>query len=190
MSRALLRPIVATAAALALAVVSSACGAASADKSAPDPSDNLTIVVPETLGGLKVAPSKKATDKLKKEGARTNNYQKDAQVFELRQGKELQAVYQITRLTADATPDDPKFQRGIIGSSVLGGSSISREPTRYGNTPVYKTEQNRQTIFVWFESKFMQILMVRKDSITLAQEGSLDVIKLITEVAALEPTPI
>jgi hypothetical protein len=174
---------------VALMLSSAACGTEKVDKGAPDPTDNLTIVVPEKLGDLNVAPSKKATDKLKKAGASNDNYQKDAQVFELRQGKELQAVLQITRLTADARPEDEKFQRSIIGSSVLGGSSISREPTRYGDTLVYKTQQNRQLIFVWFEAKFMEILMVRQDSVTLAQKGTVDVTALVTETTALEPVP-
>lgn len=180
-------------AALSAALSLAACGTATVDKRAPDPTDALTIVVPPTLGGLKVTPSKKATEKLLKAGAGNNNYQKDAQVFELRLGKELQAVLQITRLTADARPEDKKWQQRIIGSTPLigqAGTQAVREPTRFGDREVYKLQHNRQTLYVWFQSKFMEILMVRSDSITLAQTGAIDVNQLVTEVVSLEPTPV
>ena len=168
-----------------LALAGTACGTAKADKNAPDPTDRLTIVVPQTLAGLKVSPSKKATETLLAAGKGPNNYQKDAQVFELRLGKELQAVLQITRLTADARTDQPDFRRRIIESNLI---NASREAVTFAGIDVYKASVNRQTIYVWFQSKFMEVLMVRSDSITLAQQGAINVTALVTAAVQLKPT--
>lgn len=168
-----------------LAFSGTACGGG-VDPSASDPSDRLTIKVPPVIGGLTVKESPKATKKYLDESKTRSTYVKGAQIFELRQGKELQAVLQIVRLTADARPEDPEFRKKIAD----GISGSARAPERLGGQLVYRATSNNQIVTTWFQSKFMQVLIVRQDSVTLAQQGSIDINSVLTDVLALKPTPV
>ena len=167
-----------------LAIAGSAC-AKGIDPNAPDPSDNLTIGVPPTLGGLAVTFSDKATSKLKREAAKRNTYVRDLTVFELRAGKELKAVFQVMRLTPDARIDNLDFRKTLAAGV---GQTGGRAPVNVGGEAVYEYTYNDQKIHVWFEGRFMEVLLVKERS--AFSQVTVDVDRLVAEAVTLEPAPV
>lgn len=177
-------PIRAVALAGLLALVGSAC-ASGIDPNAPDPSDNLTLGIPPTLGGLTVSFSNKATTKLKKEAAKRDTYVRDLSVFELRAGKELKAVFQVMRLTPDARIDNLDFRKTLAAGV---GQTGGRAPVNIGGEAVYEYTYNDQKIHVWFEDRFMEVLLVKERS--AFSTVTVDVDRLIAEAVTLELRPV
>lgn len=176
----LVRPV----AALLLAASLGACASNQIDPNAPQEADNLAIGVPPVLGGLDVAFSEKTTKKLQNEAKKRSTYVRDLTVFELRAGKELKGVYQVIRMTPDARVEDVDFRRTLAAR--IGGTQ--RAPELIGEDAVYKFEGSGQLIHVWFEDRFMQILLLRQS--TGFSGVVVDINRLLAEVLALEPRPV
>jgi hypothetical protein len=99
------------AAVVAIVAMAGAACASGPDPDAAQDEDLLSIGVPPKVAGLSVAINRKATDRMNKEAAGSNSYVRDATVFEMRDGEELRAVFQVTRLSPDARTDDFDFRR-------------------------------------------------------------------------------
>lgn len=149
----------------AVALVAAGCGGSASASVCTD--DGLTIPVPDALAGLAARPSDDARQALLQEKEETQTYICDASVFELREGPtdedELIAVLEIIRMTDDARIDDIDFQRSIAHD--IGASS--RVPDQVDGTFVWRTSLNQQALHVWFQQRFMQVLIVRE----LTQDG-------------------
>lgn len=169
-----------------LVATGSACGgkALAGAASCADPADPVnhqTIAVPPALAGLTLGVDATATQKLNAT-AKRNSYVCDGVVLSLRAGKELRAVLQVARLTADARPDQVEFRRKVAAQ--IGGTS--RRPTKLGDTLVYTAHVNTQIIDVWFTGRFMLVLIVmEKDA--AGSVGGLDFLRLRAEAVSLEP---
>lgn len=166
-----------------LAIAASACSSG-VDPTLAQDEDLLQIGVPPEVAGLSVQINRKATDRMNKEARGSNSYVRDATVFELRDGKELRAVYQVTRLSPDARTDDFDFRRTIASS--IGGSQA---PQNIGGAAVYETRQNQQVINTWFEGKFMQVLIVREDETIEGGGTGVNHGQLLVELVSLLPIP-
>lgn len=169
--------------ALALAGIAAACGGSASAAGCTD--DGRTIPVPEQLSGLYVMDSKDARETLLKEKKETDTYLCDASVFEMRVGPksddELIAVLEVIRMTDDARVDDIDFLRDI--ANVIAGGS--RTPPRIKGIFVWQTEQNGQYLNLWFQERFMQVLIVRQAT----QDGDAVPADVILEAALdLRPT--
>ena len=172
------------AAALLLAVVTAACGSNEIDPNSPHPSDNLTLAVPPTLGGLRVEHSAKTSKKMVEQAQQRSTYARDISVFELRAGKELKAVFQVTRLTPDARLEDLEFRKALA-AGILG---TARAPANRAGTAVYEHVFNNQRVMVWFEDRFMEILLIRESS--AFSTFTVDVDRLLAEALSLELRPV
>jgi hypothetical protein len=170
-----------------LATLASACGgsAGAADCNTPiDQTREMTINLPPSLGGLRVAEEKKATDELLKE-SKVNSYLCDGRVFSLREGTELRGVLQIGRLTPDARPEEKEFRK-----TVADGMNAKRAPERIGETLVYKGNNNKQLIQVWFVEGFMVVLTVRESATVAGEPVGVDFKALTTEALSLRPVKV
>ncbi|HEX9712664.1 MAG TPA: hypothetical protein VGB52_08965 [Actinomycetota bacterium] len=147
--------------ALAIAGVAAACGGSASASTCTD--DGRTIPVPDQIAGLQVHPSEKARATLLKEREETQTYLCDVTVFELRDGAkaddELIAVLQVIRMTDDARVDDIDFLREIANGV---GAGQSKTPPKIQGIFVWQTEQNQQFLNLWFQERFMQVLIVRQ----------------------------
>jgi len=176
--------IAAVATALALGLAGCAAGV---DPNAPQPEDSLALAVTPTLGGLTVKLSEKATQRVNRKAAERNTYLRESTVFELRTGKELAAVFQVIRLSPDARTEDLEFRRSLVASI----TQTSRAPLDVGGVPVYKATINKQIVHVWFEERFLQVLIVRSDAAAGGAFGpAIDVNRLLVETLALELRPV
>src|SRR5205807_8771270 len=88
-----------------------------------------------------------------------NTYMRNAIVFELRKAKELRAVFEVVRLTPDAHPEQRDFRKKIV--QLIGGGS--RAPDELNGQLVYTANVNQQIISIWFQSRFMEVLIVREN---------------------------
>lgn len=167
---------------LLLSMLLSGCGGTDA-QSAPDPSDGFAIQVPSVLAGLKTKLSTESVKQLKAE-SKGNSYARDIQVFELRDGKELRAAFEILRLAPDARIEDLKFRDKLVG--LIGGTRT--KPKNVGGIPVYESKQNQQFVYVWFHDRFMQVLIVRANSTQKGQAIGVNVSELLQAAIALKPT--
>lgn len=171
--------------ALAVVAMAGVACASGPDPNAPQDEDLLGIGVPPKVAGLSVAINRKATDRMNKEAAGSNSYVRDATVFEMRDGKELRAVFQVTRLSPDARTDDFDFRR-TIASGIGGGSQA---PQNLGGVAVYEARQNQQVINTWFEGQFMQVLIVREDETIEGGGTGVNHQQLLLELLSLLPVP-
>lgn len=191
-------------AAIALGIVAmlgSACGTASGSAQCNteiDLTKGMTMNLPPSLGGLRVAEEKKATDELKKQAGlpvkptgtakataqpdAANSYICDGRVFSLRDGEELRGVLQVARLTPDARPDDKEFRK-----TVADGMNAKRAPEKIGDTLVYKGNFNKQLIQMWFVDGFMVVLTVRESATVAGQPVGVDFKALTAEALSLRP---
>lgn len=166
----------------ALAVVGSACGAVHTPcNSIQDLSKGMTINLPPSLGGLRVAEEKKATSKLLEE-AKLGSYICGGRVFSLRKDKELRGVLQVGRLSPDARPAEKEWRK-----TVADGANARRAPVLVGKTLVYTGVFNRQQINLWFADRFMLVLTVRAGETVAGRTVGVDFKRLITEALSLQP---
>lgn len=178
------RPVRVTLAFAVLAAFASACGGsagAAECNTAADPTKGTTINLPPSLGGLRVAEEKDATEELLK-ASKVNSYLCDGRVFSLRDGTELRGVLQIGRLTPDARPDEKEFRK-----TVADGMNAKRAPEKIGETLVYKGNNNKQLIQVWFVERFMVVLTVRENETVAGEPVGVDFTTLTTEALSLRP---
>lgn len=170
--------------ALALvATLGASCGGGKriACNSPEDPSKGMTINLPPSLGGLRVAKEPKAIKQLIKT-AKVNSYVCDGAVFSLRDGEELRGVLQVARLTPDARPEEKEFRK-----TVADGSNAKRQPVKIGETLVYQGNFNKQLIQLWFVDRFMLVLTVRENAAAAGQPVGVDLRALTAEALALRP---
>lgn len=177
-----------TAVAVALGTLASACGGAAiagnaAVCRADDPANRRTLLVPPTLGGLRVEANSTATTKLLSAAKGSSTYLCNALVFALRDGKELKAVFSVERLSSDARPTDKEFRDNLV-NDILG---TRRKPEKIGDSLVYRGSVNDQVISVWFNDRFLELLFVREDQ---ANAGVVDETRILVEALSLQPVDI
>lgn len=180
MGRTSARRLALSAAALCLAG-GLACGSGSAAFVDPFPGSER-IAVPDRLGELDVVLEKDATKEL---GAVSTErtYVDEGWVYGLRLADELKAIYQVIRLTADARPQDLEFRRDVLGQ--IGGTL--ERPERIDSTLVYEGSSGEQRMFMWFEGRYLQVLIIRDEETVQGEGLGFSVEALKAEVVALRP---
>lgn len=134
------------------------------------------IAIPPIIGGLETGLERGASKEYNKQIERLSKlttgvrpYVADGVAYSLREGKELKAVLQISRLTADASPVDPDFRRSIVdqigrgSTSPFCGRKLTVPPCAVGEQLVFAREGTQQVFYVWFGAHHLFVLMVRID---------------------------
>src|SRR5207245_1803690 len=98
----------------------------------------------------------------------------------LRKDKELRAVLEVVRLTHDAHPEQRDFRKKIV--QLIGGGS--RAPAELNGQLVYTATVNQQIISVWFQSRFMEVLIVRENPTVAGQATGVDANLLLAQATA------
>jgi hypothetical protein len=111
--------------------------------------------IPGELNGLKVA-----SEDVSKELKEADRPYLDAlALYSLREGDELQATLQVGRFASDATYKRSAFRQSLLGT--IGGGAAKK--FHVGDSQVYLTTGDRQTIAVWFADRYIYILSSRDD---------------------------
>lgn len=173
------------AAAVLLATSISAC--ASFTPAACGGPDDTTlgqaVTPPAQIGGLRVVPEDDATESLLTASEPADTYQCDGKVYALRDGKELRAVFQVSRLAPDARLADRDFLRNLLGN--ITGSVP--QPVEKQGVDVYQIVSNGQIISSWFHGNFMYFLTVREDPTIEGVAVDIDFERVLDEALTVTP---
>lgn len=110
-------------------------------------------VLPDSVLGL-VVDSEDLTDQLE---SVQRPYAASAGLFSLREAEELQATLQVTEFDPDADLGDRDVEGTIL-------AQISKTPPlrlRVGDTVVYMSRADRQSVAVWFTDRHFLVLSTR-----------------------------
>lgn len=177
---------------VALAVALGGCASfeAAACGGPDDPGAGQKVLMPDNILGLKVKREKEATKRLNNETEPDATYQCPGEgvIYALRDGKELRAVLQISRLAPDARMEDREFLSGLVRG--ITGSIL--EPVELNGVDVYQTTStgNEQIVTTWFHDRFMFFLTVREDQTLPGQPVTIDFDGLKEQLVQIEPTPV
>lgn len=86
-----------------------------------------------------------------------NAYVDAVGLYSLRANDRLEATLQVSKLSGNARPNDPKFQELVAGQ--IGGSK-SQAFVMDGRN-VYRSSQRKQSLSSWFKGRYFMILSVR-----------------------------
>lgn len=174
---------------LTLALSASACAKFTpASCGGPDDtSANTELEWPATLGGLKVRQAATATKKLNQEASPEGSYQcpGGGKVYALRDGKELRAVLQVSRLAPDARLNEREFLSRLV-RSVTGNV---REPLKVEGVDVFQATSagNSQLVTTWFQDQYMIILTVRESQTIAGQAVDVDFDQVLKDAVTVRP---
>lgn len=138
----------------ATAMLLGACGdePAEVDAAKGRSIDKLEVSVPLSLAGLEVVEEDIA--ETLEQGRRP--YLDAATLFSFREDDLLQATLQIGRFADDVDPTDEDFVNTIVTNIGPGARQV-----RMGDTELYLTGADRQTLSIWFSDDNLYILSTR-----------------------------
>ena len=142
-------------AALAVAVIASACGTASArGTSAKD----IKQLPKDTVSGtyLGLTPVREDISGTLRDQL-ANAYVDAVGLYSLRHDKLLEATLQISKLSKSARPKDPKFQQQVVGQ--IGGTAV--QGFVMDGRRVYRSSARKQSLSSWFRGDYLLVLSVR-----------------------------
>lgn len=149
--RSVLAPLALAVAALGVA----SCGSSNETVDAADERviGDLDAAIPTRLAGYRLEEEDIA--ELLEEGRRP--YLEAASLYSIREDDDLlQATLQVGRFADDVDLDDEDF-RNLLITNIGSGA----RPFRMGDTEVYITGADRQTLNVWFDEQHLFILSTR-----------------------------
>lgn len=138
----------------AAVILGGACGAEPKRVGAAEVEVFDASVVPAQLAGLTVAKEEVGGATQVK-----NPFVEAIGLYSLRDGELLQGTLQMSRFTADADSEKPRFRASVVQQI---GSTV---PKRYrmGDRTVFLTSGKRQSIAVWFDGRYFFVLSTRDD---------------------------
>lgn len=166
-----------------------ACGSGGGTAAPPVGPAAKSVKLPASLAGLGVTAEKDATKTINDEGRSlteggTVPYVTDSVVYTLRSGEELKAVLQLSRLSADARPDDRDWRREVvlqIGRGPVGS------PIKRGDVLVYDRQGTKQSIHIWFNGHIMYVLALRQQESVEGEGLGFDPETLLEEAVRITP---
>jgi hypothetical protein len=174
---------VAAAALLAMSLGACASFEAAACGGPDDTTLGMEVAPPERIGGLRVVPEDEATESLNTFSEPEDTYQCEGDVYALRDGEELRAVFQVSRLAPDARLNERDFLRNLLGT--ITGSVP--QPVDMEGVQVYQIVSNGQIISTWFHDHFMYFLTVREDPTIEGQAVNVDFEQVLSEALTVRP---
>lgn len=135
-------------------LVTGACGDEAAPLGASKVERFDDTIVPDELFGLRVA-----TEEVGGAQDIKDPYVEGVGLYSLREGELLQGTLQVSRFSADADAEKPRFRQSVVQQI---GSSVPRRYRMADNT-VYLTSGKRQTIAVWFRGRYFFVLSMRDE---------------------------
>lgn len=143
----------------------------------------MEVSPPDRIGGLRVVPEPDAAESLNTASEPKDTYQCEGAVYALRDGEELRAVFQVSRLAPDARLDDREFLRNLLG----GITGAVPQPVEKEGVDVYQIVSNGQIISTWFHDNFMYFLTVREDPTIEGQAVNVDFEQVLNEALNVRP---
>lgn len=144
--------VVLVAAALSLGV---ACGTPSPTGTS---AKNIKQLPSDLLSGTYLGLEPRREDITSSLGSQdANAYVNAVGLYSLRRNDRLEATLQISRLSDNARPSDPQFQKLVADQ--IGGTKVQAYVMSGNN--VYRSSQRKQSLSSWFRGDYFLILSVR-----------------------------